>query len=218
MDLSRLYAEHHTAHGRLGFSIAEAERASWFSARITALKRKGLRLLDVGCRDATLTRHFVDVVEHVTGIDVDPNALEVARNRIPTGRFIHMDILSDWSALSGESFDVILCSEVLEHVYYPERVCEKIGHLLASGGIFIGSVPNAFFLKHRLRYLMGARTHTPLEDPTHITQFHEPLLRQTLGKAGSNITIAGWTRPPFSGLANRLPGMFAFDFLFEVRR
>lgn len=218
MDLSTLYAEHHAEMNRFGFSIAEVQRSGWFLDRLKKQNRSISRLLDVGCRDGTLTRHFAQTVDQIVGIDIDPTAIAAAKARISSGEFFTLDISGDWSVFPAESFDAVLCSEVLEHVYYPGRVCEQIKRVLAPGGIFIGSVPNAFFLKHRLRYLVGKRRYTPLEDPTHITQFNEEILREILEVVGHEILIEGYTRPPLSGLAKKIPNLCAFDFLFQVKK
>lgn len=197
----------------MGYSILEGPRSMWFKEHL----HKVDSLLDLGCRDGTLTRHLAEGIKTVVGVDVDTHALERAKQQVPHGRFFSLDLLGDWQELEGATFDAIVCSEVLEHVYFPHEVCEKIKQHLKPGGVFLGSVPNAFFLKHRLRYLLGRRRFTPLEDPTHITQFNFDELKKMLTVIGSNITISGYTRPPFVGLAKRCPSMFAFDFLFEVR-
>lgn len=211
MNVGDIYQRHHAEKGRLGFSVLETERAAWFASHV----KKGGAFLDLGCRDATLTAHLAPMFDSTVGVDVDPAALAEARKKIPTATFAEMDLLGDWSLLQGRTFDAILCSEVLEHVYFPDSVAEKIAAHLAPGGTFVGSVPNAFFLKHRMRYLLGRRQATPLDDPTHITQFNIGRLRQML-RPFKTVRIEGYTRPPFDGLARTTPGLFAFDFLFAA--
>lgn len=213
MAFSDIYQMHHAEKHRLGFSVLEEERAAWFLAHTP----KGGDWLDVGCRDGTLTRHFMANAASMVGIDIDPSALAEARLKIPNGAFLSVDLTGSWSELDGRMFDVIVCSEVLEHVYFPDKVVAKIGEHLKPGGVFVGSVPNAFFLKHRARYLFGTKRGTPLDDPTHITQFHLNHLRRILSQIGKP-TIGGYTKPPFAGLAERYPGLFAWDFLFQVKK
>lgn len=214
--LAELYTRHHKEKERFGFTIFEKERSAWLTARLP--KKDGLRLLDLGCRDATLTRHFAPFASVLVGVDIDARAIEAAKQRLPQAEFFQMDLLGDWSELKGRTFDVITSSEVLEHVYYPDRMAEKLSALLAPGGIFIGTIPNAFFLKHRLRYLFGKRAWTPMHDPTHITQFNIAELKRVLSAVGTDMTISGYTRPPFKWLAERFPSLFAFDFYFCVKK
>jgi 2-polyprenyl-3-methyl-5-hydroxy-6-metoxy-1,4-benzoquinol methylase len=214
MDIGSLYRSHHAEKSRFGYSILADERAAWFRAHTPT----GGAWLDLGCRDGTLSARLADKADIFTGVDVDPSAIDEARRRFPGNDWMTMDMYQDWHELEGKKFRVIVCSEVLEHVYYPERMMQKIRAHLEPGGVFIGSVPNAFFIKHRLRYLIGTRRWTPLEDPTHITQFNYVLLHHMLEALDpTHITIEGYTKPPLSGFARRFPSVCAFDFLFAVR-
>lgn len=215
MNIGDIYTQHHAEKGRLGFSILEEVRAKWFLDR---LPKNAGSFLDLGCRDGKLTEHFKDKAGRILGVDVDRVALDQARARLPQSEFMEMDLLGDWHEIGDRKFDVILCSEVLEHVYFPERVVSKVAEHLNPGGVFIGSVPNAFFIKHRLRYLFGKRAGTPLEDPTHITQFDAGLLKRILERVGKDVAVQGYTRAPFGGFARRWPGLFAFDLLFAVKK
>lgn len=215
MNIGDIYAQHHAEKRRLGFSILEEVRAVWFLDR---LPENVSSFLDLGCRDGKLTEHFKNKADYILGVDVDRVALDQARARLPQSEFIEMDILGNWHEIGGRKFDVILCSEVLEHVYFPERVISRMVEYLNPGGVFIGSVPNAFFIKHRLRYLFGKRVGTPLEDPTHITQFDAGLLKVMLERVGKNILLQGYTRAPFGNFARRWPRLFAFDLLFAVKK
>lgn len=215
-SLAELYKKHHADNDRFGYTIFEKERSEWILSQFP--DTKPLRLLDLGCRDATLTRHYEPFVQHITGVDIDHSAVEEAKKKLPKADIFQMDLLGEWRDLQDKTFDVITCSEVLEHVYYPRQVVEKLNKHLASGGCFIGTVPNAFFLKHRLRYFFGKRKWTPLADPTHITQFNQDELIAALSAISGEITISGYTRWPWHWLAKRWPSVFAFDFYFCVKK
>lgn len=214
MQLSEIYSTHHTEKRRYDTSVLETERAEWFIKQVPA----GGSWLDLGCRDGKLTARLAPHAGKIIGVDVDPIAIEKARQHLPQATFKELNLLGDWSELGSEQFDVILCSEVMEHVYFPDKVAERIHAHLKPGGIFIGSVPNAFFVKHRLRYLLGSKRNTPLQDPTHITQFTAEHLQDVLKKIGPDPVIDGYTRPPFVGLAHWCPRVFAFNFLFRVQK
>ena len=214
--IAELYKKHHAEKERFGFTLFEKERSTWLLSQFP--KKEGLRVLDLGCRDATLMRHYAPFASVLVGVDIDPSAVTEAQKRLPQAEIIHMDLLGDWSELQGRQFDVIACSEVLEHVYYPQNVVEKASHLLAPGGVFIGTIPNAFFLKHRLRYLFGIRNKTPMSDPTHITQFSVQELRRVLSPISDALYVSGYTRTPFGWLAKIAPSLFAFDIYFCVKK
>ena len=153
MSTEDLYRYHHRINAREGFSIIEQERGLLFRRLIGT----GKKILDIGCRDGTLTRHFLEGND-VTGADTDSRALARAAERgIRTVQFDFND--ADWP-LQPESFDVVVAAEVIEHLYFPERVLGRIVKLLKPGGVLVGSVPNAFSLKCRLRYLFGSKRGT----------------------------------------------------------
>lgn len=206
---SELYEEHHNEHREKGFSILKDERGALFRERLGT----GKRILDLGCRDGALTRYFVEG-NQVLGVDVDAAALARAQSEIGIETRM-LDAHGDWHELQGERFDAIVAGEVLEHLFYPRTVVRHIAEHLLPSGIFVGSVPNAFNLKNRLRYLAGQKKHTPLEDPTHINQFSVPEIRALLSESFMEVEIIGLGR--HARLAQALPEYCAFDIAFVAR-
>lgn len=204
--LQELYETHHSNRSRGGFSILEGERGELFFRWIGA----GKTVLDIGCRDGTLTTHFANG-NTVIGADIDAALLE----KLPSGiQGVHMDVYGDWSELKGMKFDAIVAGEVLEHLYHPAQIVEKAAQRLAPGGVFVGSVPNAFSLKNRLRFLLGTKKGTPLADPTHINQLHVRDVRQMLAGQFDKVEVGGLGRGGW--LAHTMPGLFAFDLVFKA--
>ena len=75
--LSDIYSQHHRAGGRIGFTFGGPERAKQFTQWIGT----GKDILDLGCRDGTLTLHFAEG-NHVTGVDVDKEALQLCEQNL----------------------------------------------------------------------------------------------------------------------------------------
>lgn len=200
-----LYEKHHTEERPEDFSILKNERGSLFKKIIGT----GKKVLDLGCRNGVLTNFFIEGNE-VTGADIDTIALEKASELgIKT---IHLDLNGEWQELKGKTFDVVVLAETLEHLYYPERVIEKVKAVIKKDCVFIGSVPNAFSLKNRIRLLLGQKEHTSLHDPTHINHFSHKELETLLKKHYKHVeivplgTYASWDR--------FWKGMFSFDLVF----
>jgi trans-aconitate methyltransferase len=86
-------------------------------ARLAGLEFR--TVLDVGCGEGYLARVITDrfPAVTVTGVDMSASAVEAARRRVPAGRFEVADLetLGRWS----ERFDLVVCSEVLEHLPDP---------------------------------------------------------------------------------------------------
>lgn len=205
---SEIYKYHHKTNRERGFSVLKDQRGKL----LRNLIGQGKKVLDIGCRDGALTQYFAQGNE-VLGIDIDDNALfEAKKLGIVTRK---LDLNGNWQELKKELFDVVVAGEVLEHLYYPERIVEKVTSLLNSKGLFLGSVPNAFSLKNRFRYLIAKKDHTPLSDPTHINHFSAKDLENMLKKHFSQVKIIGLGR--FTKLAKIYPNFFAFDLFFVAR-
>lgn len=159
-QLSRRYREHHAARSP-NFVYGGDERAELFRRYVGG---PGRRVLDVGCRFGALTRAYL-AGNDVVGLDVDRLALdEAARLGIET---VWADA-EERLPFEDESFDVVVAGEVLEHVRDPALLVAEARRVLRRGGTLVGSVPNAFRLKNRLRVLAGRQ---PEDDPTHLHLF-----------------------------------------------
>jgi len=208
--IGKLYTEHHEKNRGTDFSIMKFERSRFFKENIGT----GKTVLDIGCRNGALTRFFVDN-NTVTGVDFDAKALQAAKDDLKI-ETIEMDLLTDWTALDGRTFDVVVAGEVLEHLYFPEKIVEKVAAHLNEGGMFVGSVPNAFSLKNRLRLLMGTKKGTSLMDPTHINHFTFAELEKLLSKYFKEVSVKGLGR--YTKLSALSPKHFAFDLVFVCKK
>ncbi len=141
----------------------EETRAQLFSAWIGT----GKRILDLGCRDGTLTRYYMSGND-VLGSDIDASALQYARDNY--GFAIQQLDLNGNLPFEKESFDIIVMAEVLEHLPYPTITLQEVHRILKTHGLFIGSIPLAYYLKDRYRVLRGKKL-TAAGEPTHLQFF-----------------------------------------------
>lgn len=207
--LRTIYENHHQESRPGNFSILEKQRGDLFAQKIGV----GKNVLDIGCRDGVLTKYFVEG-NKVVGVDIDENNLTKAAKDLGI-KTLAVDLNGDWQALVAEEFDIVVMGEVLEHLYLPKKVLEKVRLSLKTDGVLIGSVPNAFSLKNRIRYLVGQKKNTPLADPTHINHFSLSELTQILKSGFSEVEIIGLGH--YSRLAKMFPGWFAFDLAFVAK-
>ena len=103
-----------------------------------------LRVLDVGCGNGSeLALPLARRGLRVTGVDVDAASVEHA-NRLaedlPNARFLRLDV----AELKTEPFDVVILSEVLEHVTEPRALLNASVRHLAADGVVVVTVPNGY--------------------------------------------------------------------------
>ena len=170
--LSDFYSNHHETENRRNQSVAEEKRSVVFKKWIGINKK----VLDLGCRDGILTRHFIDQNE-VIGMDIDKTALEdCAKNLHIETKWVDFSIQIP---LQTSSFDVIIAGEVIEHLPCPKITMAEVSRILKPNGLFIGSVPNSYHLKNRLRVLKGSLIDN---DQTHLRSYNVSLLKHYLEK------------------------------------
>ncbi|HET7566561.1 MAG TPA: methyltransferase domain-containing protein [Gaiellaceae bacterium] len=168
--LNERYREHHRG-GKQEFVFGGDERGALIAGLVGG---PGLRVLDLGCRTGALTQYYATGNE-VVGVDVDRDALERARERL--GIETEWADAEDSLPFADASFDVVVMGEVLEHLADPAAAVANVLRVLRPGGRFVGSVPNGFRLKNRVRFLLGT---APDLDPTHLQLFSPAKLRALL--------------------------------------
>jgi 2-polyprenyl-6-hydroxyphenyl methylase/3-demethylubiquinone-9 3-methyltransferase len=104
----------------------------------------GARVLDVGCGGGLLCEALARAGAQVTGIDLAPGMIEVARlHAAEQGLDITYKVESAEQIASANTagFDVVTCMEMLEHVPDPERMVGTLGTLVRPGGaIFVSTI------------------------------------------------------------------------------
>lgn len=118
----------------------------------------GKRVLDVGCGGGLLSEGMAALGANVTGIDLSEKALGVAKlHLLDSGR--HVDYqktaVESLAEAQPESFDVVTCLEMLEHVPTPASVIKACASLLKPGGEAFFSTLNRN-LKSYLMAVVGA--------------------------------------------------------------
>jgi SAM-dependent methyltransferase len=55
----------------------------------------------------------------------------------------------------NESFDIVICKDVLEHLVHPECILAEIRRVLKNDGYIVINIPNHFYFMMRLKILLG---------------------------------------------------------------
>jgi 2-polyprenyl-3-methyl-5-hydroxy-6-metoxy-1,4-benzoquinol methylase len=111
---------------------------------------EGQRVLDLGCGEGrhsiALNLRFPKAI--CFALDLNPRDIKTARKKhhefcgLDNCLYLQGDALS--LPFNDASFDVIVCSEVLEHIVDYQSVLQEVSRLLSPGGQFCASVPRAW--------------------------------------------------------------------------
>lgn len=126
-------------------------RLNWIDA---FCRLQGKRVVDVGCGGGILADSMARKGADVTGIDLSTKALRVAQLHAleaQTNNVQYREISAEALAREqAESFDVVTCMEMLEHVPDPDSVVRACAQLVRPGGwVFFSTIhrsPKAFLL------------------------------------------------------------------------
>jgi len=206
-SISSYYSSHHINGKRLRQSFLEETRGKIFSSWIGTNKK----ILDLGGRDGTLTKYFIQGNEVTIG-DIDKESLEFAKKTY----FVNTNVvnLNEKLPFKNSSFDVIVMAEVLEHLPYPTITLNEIYRVLKKGGEFIGNIPLAFHLKDRYQIIRGKK---PLiaSDPTHLQFLNYEDVKNLLS---INFHIDEIVYLKGGKLANKYPKLFARNIAFRCSK
>ena len=102
-----------------------------------------IRVIDIGCGNGSqLALPLARRGLNVTGVDPDESSISHANRlakNIPSARFLCASIED-----VAENFDVVILSEVLEHVENPSHLLKEGERLLKFGGVVIVTTPNGY--------------------------------------------------------------------------
>jgi 2-polyprenyl-3-methyl-5-hydroxy-6-metoxy-1,4-benzoquinol methylase len=209
--LEEVYRKHHQRGNRYGYLYCHGARVPYVKKWIG----QGKKVLDLGCRDGMLTKGFAEG-NQVIGVDVDRKALEMCKNRLGI-ETMWVDLNEEWP-WENESFDCIVACEIIEHLFVLDRFLENVKKTLKRGGVFVGSVPNAFRARNRWKFLCGNEYE---KDPTHVRQFsYEKVGKMLEGFSEVEIVPLEGSILPFWTVGKDTPkkigSLFAKDLLWRA--
>jgi SAM-dependent methyltransferase len=118
--------------------------------------RRRDRVLDLGCGDGAFLAEIQALGAEPVGADVAETALERARGRAPRAELRRVEPDGPLP-FADRSFDVVWCSETLEHVAATASFLAEVYRVLRPGGALVVTVPRV----PRLRALVAFERHFP---------------------------------------------------------
>lgn len=192
-SLRRLYEDSATP---LSSGLGRAERQAAMLAALASVAGRRMRVVDIGCGDGMCTEVALNVCDaspnalvDIVGFDWSSAALKQARARgVPVAR-----ASADESGLplAMSSIDVVIMSELIEHLVDTDNALDEAWRVLVPGGTLLLSTPNLAAWYNRVLLACGVQ---PL--------FTEVSLRGIHGRPGAEVVghLRVFTRRALVGL------------------
>src|SRR5438309_5609242 len=109
---------------------------------------RGKSILDVGCGGGILAEDLAREGAQVTGIDLSSASVDQAQRHARAGGLAIDYRVVDAAAtpFPASSFDLVVASEVLEHVPDLDRTLREVSRILKTDGLFLFDTPNRTWL------------------------------------------------------------------------
>jgi 2-polyprenyl-3-methyl-5-hydroxy-6-metoxy-1,4-benzoquinol methylase len=148
---------------------------------------RSLKILDLGCGNGYVASQIAKLGHSVTGLDVSTEGIDIARSSFPGVSYERGSIYDDdLSSKVGGPVDCVVSLEVVEHLFFPQRLFKQSHRILQDGGALIISTPYHGYLKNlALSLTNGWDAHFSVHwDGGHIKFFSKKSLAAMATSAG----------------------------------
>jgi ubiquinone/menaquinone biosynthesis C-methylase UbiE len=151
-------------YDRIAETLAMSPKFYRLCASIIAPKiRPHSHVLDIGCGQGWQLAEIRKLrpAAILQGIDISPKLVMLARERVPGACFQTGD--ADNLPYCDAQFEVVLMTEVLEHLADPVLALTQIRRVLKPGGWLLMTVPNRDWMRYEW-YLSSRKAYQPVDD------------------------------------------------------
>ena len=193
------------------------------------------RILDVGCGDGSFGLAIKSrQIAYIHGLTYSTEEANIAKTRLDDVSILDLNNLDETNRnFALNYYDCIVCSHVLEHLYWPKQFLSRLKNCLANDGILIVALPNVLAWRQRILFLIGYFRYTSggIMDETHFRFFDYQSAINLLREAGfTKIEASGqgvfpmskyvpWVRKFLDRIALfTFPGLFSTQFLIVGKK
>jgi SAM-dependent methyltransferase len=193
-----------------------------------------VRILDVGCGTGVFGERLRrDGERFVAGITYSAQEAELASRRLS---HVYCADLTDFDFGPLGKFDCVILSHILEHLYDPENLLDRLKSVLGPDSVIVVALPNVVWWKQRLQFMIGRWRYQDwgILDRTHFRFFDKRSSTELLENSGYEI-LRSKSEGPFplikpirkligsgaeridSFTSELMPGLLAAQFVYLAR-
>lgn len=170
--------------------------ASVIERKLKSGKRKIQRLqkycsggtfLDIGCSTGAIVEAASRLGFQASGIDLCEAAINLARDKFPHNEFQVGSVAELKKQL--KLYDLIFCTEVIEHIPAPHEFVESLRSIMNINGILYMTTPDAGHFRIPKKFSSWKHVHAP----DHLAYYTHKVLKRLLVEHGIQVLRFEWT-------------------------
>lgn len=160
------------------------QKVNTFSSLVR--NRKFKKILDVGSASGRMANEISKIFPgaQITGIDAYKKAVDYGKKTYPQIKFLVAD--AHKLPFRANSFDLIVCYEVIEHLVDPLKALKEMKRVLRKDGVAIVAMDSGNWL-FRVVWWISEKTISSVWQNAHLHPFKHWQLEATIKKAGFKI-------------------------------
>ncbi|MFH1822957.1 MAG: class I SAM-dependent methyltransferase [Patescibacteria group bacterium] len=174
------------------------------------------KILDVGCATGYLSAPLKINRNQVIGIDIADKSIMEASKKLDEAYVVDIENYPWPKQITDCKYDIIFCTELIEHLFAPEKLLAYLKGLLAKDGIIIITTPNFLVWSGRIKMMLG---YYEVWDKGHIRLFCYNTLKRLIDKTGFYIDkedhVIHPKIPYFIGILR--PNLFAYQIVVKLK-
>jgi 2-polyprenyl-3-methyl-5-hydroxy-6-metoxy-1,4-benzoquinol methylase len=146
--------------------------------------------LDLGCGNGALAGWLAHHGFLIRGTDMSESGMAMARQTYPAVTFFRSEMGEPLPIQEHRKYDLVICTEVIEHLPFPRQIFARAREALAPGGCLLLTTPYHGYLKNLAIALIGRSDEHwhPLRDFGHVKFFSIQTLRRLFEQEGFTVT------------------------------
>lgn len=199
------------------FGINSLRRRKIASLAEHALLGKRGRVLDVGCTTGYVSSPLKAKGHYVVGIDIAEKAIIEAARVLDEAYVVDIEQYPWPPSVVTQPYDLIIVSEVIEHVFNQAALLGELKKMLAPGGYILITTPNLLIWSERIKMLLGIYENT---DQGHIRMLSYRNFLKLCKETGFSVIAENhvW-KPHWCNYIDRIlsPNIFAYQIVVLIQ-